>query len=156
MATRKLRGINIAYFGFQNKINEKVGSPTPDTKIFLGEDGSIDFNLKCSVNFGNVFQKLLEEDNWYLYLTVLSEESALEEQIYLDQIYGPIPNEIGTVTFGAGFPVHIDGKLIKRNNIRSLDVELAITTKTDKDQDFNNAVKDGCFFKTIIPIWSGN
>ena len=152
----KCPDVNTAYFGFKNKTSEDNQFPNPDTQIYLEKDGAIDFNLKCSINFGKVFQKLIEKDNWYLYLTVLSDESDLDEQIYLDQIYGPVPHEIGSVTFGVGFPVHIDGKLVKRNNIRSLDVELAITTKTDKDQDFNNAVKDGCFFKTVIPIWGNN
>ncbi|WJD85282.1 hypothetical protein QSU93_02580 [Limosilactobacillus fermentum] len=152
MDTIKYHDANIAYFSFKNKINEDAKAP--DTKVFLEQDGSIDFNLKCSLNFGAAFQKLLKDDDWYLYLTVLSNDSALDEQIYLDQIYGPIPNEIGAVTFGVGFPVRIDGKLIKQNNIRSLDVELAIANKTDEEPGFNIAVKNGCFFKTVIPIWS--
>lgn len=151
---KNYRDVNIAYFSFQNQINKKLDSPNPDTQIFLERDGSIDFYLKCSVNFGEVFQKLLENDDWYLYLTVLSEDSDLEEQIYLDQIYGPVPSKIGSTTFGVGFPVHIDGKLIKTNNINSLNVELAVTKKTDEDEGFNVAVKKGCFFETVIPIWS--
>ncbi|QDR72951.1 hypothetical protein FOD75_07695 [Limosilactobacillus reuteri] len=146
--------VNIAYFSFQNKINKEANSPNPDTQIFLDENGSIDFYLRCSVNFGTVFQSLLENSNWYLYLTVLSEESGLEEQIYLDQIFGPIPSQSGSVSFEVGFPIKIDGKLIKRNNIKSLDIELSVSPRTDEDPDFNQSVKEGCFFKTILPIWS--
>lgn len=154
MGMKNNQDINLAYFGFQNKINQSGGVNTHDSQLLPRKDGSLDFNLKCSLNFGKEFQQLLKTDTWYIYLTVLSEEADLKGQIYLDQVYGPIPKEIGSISFGAGFDVHVDGKLIVQNSIRSLLFELSITNKTDEDNGFDSAIKDSCFFQTVIPIWS--
>lgn len=144
--------VNLAYFGIRNGINKKVDLPFQDTQLFLGQDASLAFELKCSVNFSESFQQRLKSDDWYLYLTIFSADSNLKVPIYLDQVYGKIPHTIGNISFGAAFTVNVDGKFVSNNHIRSVKIELAVTNKTDQDPGFNSAIKDSCFLQTVVPV----
>lgn len=146
--------VSLAYFSIKNKQNEKRNIPSPDTFAYQNEDGSIELKVNCSMNFGTVTQHLISKFDHYLCLTVFSGKSSLDDgKIYLDQFLGKIPNDIGNITFGVSFPVKISGKLIQVNQIQSLDIELSMTDRRDRDTGFNSSVKAGCFFKTILPIW---
>ena len=144
--------INLTSFKIQNSVSLSQSpndSAISDPTIILSKDNHADFSVICSVVSDKGFLQMIQGKPYFVYLTIYSVGTT--PTLYIDQQYGQIPNDLPlNIGFGFSFDVTIDSHLAR--NLRSIEINLAISSATDQDDDFNQRIDADRFLTTTLPL----